>query len=232
MRRTAEETLLQKLLRSALKQHAINARELSVKSGLGSTAVSDILAGRNKNPSAAVLQKIAASLAVPLQELLGGGGDIAPVISEPTIEVIGVAESGAFRDGRNLGASLKKAIAGPLHPRYPEARHFAVEIRDRAMDLAQPFPLGIGAHALCLDLASAGLAVEPGNIYTIRRSLDGGNTFETIVRRVLRVTQGVILRAESSDSFEDIALDALSTSADEHVHASGLVYAVVGFLAG
>ena len=198
---------LTKRLRQAIESRGTNAREISKRAGCGPSAVSDILTGRNKKPSALVLQNIASALLCPVDFFTKGGvgGEgpvVVPLLLEPNIEVVGVAETGAYREEKQEGAIIRK-IAGPPHKRFPDAKCYALEMRDKSMDRAQPFPIAPGVFACFIDISEAGRQIESGNIYVVRRMLAGsqsGTMIETIVRRA--VTNGgkngtpTILRAE------------------------------------
>ena len=186
------ESELTKRLRQVIETRGTNAREISKRAGCGPSAVSDILTGRNKKPSALVLQNIATALLCPVDFFtksgVGGEGPIVvPLLLEPNIEVVGVAETGAYREEKEQGAIIRK-IAGPPHKRFPDAKCYALEMRDKSMDRAQPFPLAPGAFACFIDINEAGRRIESGNIYVIRRTFAGsqsGTMIETIVRRAV-----------------------------------------------
>ena len=239
------ESELTKRLRQAIEARRTNARALSKRAGCGPTAVSDILTGRNKNPSVFVLENIATALLCPVDFFtkigVGERPNIVPLLVEPNIEVVGVAETGAYREQKQDGMIIKK-IAGPPHRRFPDAKPFALEMRDKSMDRAHPFPLAPGAFACFIDINEAGRQIESGNIYAIQRQLSGsqsGTMIETIVRRAVLNGTGkngdtpTILRAESSDPghYPDISLKHLSSDPKEIVHVIGLVYAVVAYIA-
>ena len=221
------ESELTKRLRQAIETRGTNAREISKRAGCGPSAVSDILTGQNKKPSALVLQNIATALLCPVDFFtkcgVGGEGPVVvPLLLEPNIEVVGVAETGAYREEKEQGAIIRK-IAGPPHKRFPDAKCYAVEMRDKSMDRSHRFPIAPGVFACFIDINEAGRQIESGNIYVIRRTLAGsqsGTMIETIVRRAVANggKNGVaqILRAESSDPerYPDIVVKDLSTDPD------------------
>lgn len=196
--------------------------------------MSDILTGRNKRPSAHVLQQIATTLSCPVDYFTrcgiddGASRSVVPLVLEPNIEVIGVAETGAFRS-KDRGA-VRRSIYAPKHPRYPDAKHFALEVQDTSMDISKPFPMAYRSHALCIDIEDAGLQVEPHCIYGIERK-NGRDMVELLIRRAVPdAGNRFILRAESSEpqSYPDIPAKRLAAD-DSELRVIGLVYAVISF---
>ena len=232
------ESELTKRLREAIKSRGTNPREISKRAGCSPSAVSDILAGRSKKPSPLVLQNIATALRLPTNYFLKSDDDVHEVIPlalEPNIEVIGVAETGAYREEK--GVVIKK-ITGPTFKRLPDVKPYALEIRDTSMDRAKPFPPAPGAFACFIKINEVGRRIEPGGIYVIKRLLSGSQSgsvmMETIVRRaVVKNGNGItILRADSSESrqYPDIVVNDLSPDPKNDVHVVGLVYAVIAFI--
>ena len=180
-----------------------SAKKVSLRAGCGATAVHDILSGKNRNPSDLVLKSIATALSCPVDffkefGVSSDGPMVVPLIVEPNIEVIGVAETGAYREEKETGAIIKK-IAGPAHKRFPDAKPYALEMRDKSMDRAVPFPLVPGTFACFIDIAEAGGMIEPGKLYVVRRRLAGtqsGTMLETLIRRAVKNGTGTVLRAE------------------------------------
>jgi transcriptional regulator with XRE-family HTH domain len=230
------ESALTRRLRDAMKDRNTNPRALSSRAGVGHTAVYDLLSGRNQKPSAQLLRKIAGALSCPLSYLAANDDEdqeLLPIDSTPNIEVIGVAETGAYRE--DTDESERTKIAGPKHPRFPRARHFALLVGDNAMDRAAPFPLVLNSHALGVFMAGDHMQIEPHRIYAVRRRLHKDVPPETIIRRLIPGERngGMILRAETSHpkKFPDIAVDKLTSDQNENVYVIGLVYAGVTLMA-
>lgn len=235
---TNYESALTKRLREAIDARGTNARAISKRAGCGPTAVSDILTGRNKKPSAHVLQNIATALSCPVDFFTKYGADsgrpvIVPLIVELNIEVVGVAETGTYRSGERV--AIFRKIAGPQHRRFPDAKPQALEIRDKSMDRAEPMPLPFGAFACFIAIAEAGGRIEHGNIYVIERKLtssQSGNMVETLIRRAVKKNGDVTLHADSSDAqrYPDITVKDLSTDPTRDAYVVGVVYAMVGYI--
>jgi hypothetical protein len=141
-----------------------------------------------------------------------------------------MAETGVLRATQDV--SVQRAISGSTYRDFPAEHHFALEIRDRAMDAAAPIPLSLGTFALCLDLVRAKLVVESDKIYAVRRwrAIDGERLEEIIIRRAQVFSDRVELAAESLGHFERITIPgALSTNPEAPCHAFGLVYGCTGY---
>src|SRR6185437_4976336 len=97
------------------------------------------------------------------------------------IPISGIAEAGAFRpvpDGGPQEEHELQTIRAPRNVAFPEARHFAYEVGGDSMNAAKPTPIVDGMFALCVDFSDSGLEVESGRIYLVRRTIDGGQTYE------------------------------------------------------
>lgn len=157
---------------------------------------------------------------------------IVPLVVEQNIEVVGVAETGAYRNGEH--AAIFRKIAGPQHRRFPDAVPRALEIRDKSMDRAAPMPLPFGAFACFIDIAEAG-NIEHDGIYVIARKFSGsqsGSMVETLIRRVVKKNGHTTLHADSSDAgrYPDITVDDLSADPTRDIYVVGVVYAMVGYI--
>jgi SOS-response transcriptional repressor LexA len=213
----------------------LNAAEVSRKAKLGNTATYDILNGKNLSPSIPVIKAIAKVLECSTAYLVGetdqpGGQPQFQQVAE--IPVIGVAEAGAFRRMADFDqedvSGLRKIVAA-FSTSYPTARHFALLIRGDSMNEAKPYPLLDGLTALCVDVADAGLEVESGKIYAVRRTLDGGQTYECTVKRAKVFRDRFELHPESSNPEYKPLIILRSTPADHdpaEISVIGLVYGV------
>jgi len=186
-------------LHKLVNARAISARALSRQAGLGDTYVNDLLSGKNSNPSIPAVQAIASALETSVAYLVGETGQddsVAPSRAVAPMPLIGIVETGAFRklSPHPTFAMLER----PLSHSYPDAKHFVLMVGDDSMGIAaKEGPILRGMEVLCVDMADAALQVESGKIYVIRRTLDGGQTYETIVRRAMVFRDRVELNAES-----------------------------------
>src|SRR6185312_15884567 len=87
-------------IRARMAELDTNAAQVSKDARLGSTAVSDILSGKNKNPSVGVVKAVAQILKCDLSYLVGDQEyprQVVEVLSR-SIPIIGTVEAGAFRE--------------------------------------------------------------------------------------------------------------------------------------
>jgi transcriptional regulator with XRE-family HTH domain len=215
-------------LQRLLNEREISARALSRQAGLGDTYVNDVLSGKNASPSIPAVQAIARALDTSIGYLVGetsheGGAAVPRAIA--AIPVIGVVEVGAFRKPP-VNSSIP-LVERPLSQSYPDARHFVLTVGDASGAASKDGPILPGMEVLCVDMADAGLQVESGRIYATRRTLDGGQTYETIIRRAMVFRDRVELIAESGrPEDEKIVVSGLATDPAQQIFALGLVYGI------
>jgi SOS-response transcriptional repressor LexA len=146
------------------------------------------------------------------------------------IPVIGIAETGAFRPMVEFGTEQEDLtrIFAPRSRAFPSAKHFTLEIRGDSMNAARPVPLVDGMFALCVDIADAGLTIESGRIYAVRRTLDNGQTYEVTIKRAKVFRDRIELSPESTNARHKPAIirrGSEETNA-QRIEAVGLVYGV------
>lgn len=244
MPRTTPETLDRQLLirrvQERIAARGTNAKAASKRARLGSTAVHDIISQKNKNPSVPVIRAIARALDTSVSYLTGetDNPDIAVRELAP-VPVIGIAEAGAFRAMRDFNHDdssdhVLPTISVPPSRRHPSARRFCLEVRGDSMNAAKPTPIVDGMFALCIDMIDAELSIESGRIYAIRRTLDGGQTYECTIKRAQIFRDRIELRPESTNARHQpltIPRNHDPESATE-VQAIGLVYGVYSPMEG
>jgi len=215
-------------LQHLLDASGLSARALSKQAKLGETYVSDVLAGKNLNPSIPALQAIAKVLNVSLAYLQGENDHLAGGSAPRTVNLLprlGIIETGAFRKLPDGSAAM---VQRPLSQSYPRAKHFVLAVGDHAMDAAREGPILPGMDVLCVDMVDAELMVESGKVYAIRHTLDGGATYETVIRRAMVFRDRTELSAESSyGGYEKIVIEGpLAVDPQAEIFAFGLVYGV------
>ena len=209
--------------------------EVSRKAGLGETAVYDIVKSKNQNPSLPVVKAIAAVLQCTVSYLAGETdrpGNEQEYRGTASIPIIGIAETGAFRQMADFDQSEEKApkITGPISREHPRAKHFALKIRGDSMNAAKPYPLVEGLVVLCVDVIHAELEVESGRVYAVRRTLDGGQTFECTVKRAKVFRNRFELHPESTNSAHQPLIIPRGAGKDDEfkeIAVIGLVYGVL-----
>jgi transcriptional regulator with XRE-family HTH domain len=233
-----DSNILVDRLHKLINARAISARALSRQAGLGDTYVNDLLSGKNSNPSIPAVQAIASALETSVAYLVGESGhhdSIATARAVAPMPLIGIVEAGAFR--KLNSHSTFPMLERPLSHSYPDAKHFVLTVGDDSMGAAaKEGPILRGMEVLCVDMADAALQVESGRIYVIRRTLDGGQTYETIVRRAMVFRDRVELSAESGRPEDEKIVIAgqlgtelgteLGTGPGQQMVALGLVYGV------
>jgi SOS-response transcriptional repressor LexA len=148
--------------------------------------------------------------------------------SAGSIPIVGVAELGAFRQmplSDDTEDNLPRVTA-PHSRLYPNAKHFALEVRGDSMNACKPSPILDGMIALCVDVIDAEIEVESGKIYAVRRTLNGGQTYELTIKRAKVFRNRVELHPESTNPNHQpliIPIDSDPASINE-VTAIGLVY--------
>jgi transcriptional regulator with XRE-family HTH domain len=221
---------LQERMRARMADLRISNPQLSRAIGRHDGYVWELLKGRNLNPSAADIQSIAKVLRCPVEYLYGDVETAYGVMAAPTtirIPLTGIAETSTFRQ---MTTEIRRTLDHAPSRRYPNARHFALEVRGDGMnachDGERPTPIYEGMYALCVDIASANIPIESGRLYAVQRTLDGGATFETSVRRALVYRDRIELIPESTNPIHQ----TLTISADNKnpsVTVIGLVYSWV-----
>ena len=215
-------------IRSRMAELDVTAQQLSLSIDYSRTYVADILSGKNKNPGNDGLQSIAKVLRCSIDYLYGRtetvyGSQLPLHISIP---IIGIAESGTFRvmATERPSRTLDRA---PTHRRYPEARHFALEVRDEAMNAHREgdriIPIFEGMTTLCVDMASARLIPESDRLYAVQRTIDNGITVEYTIRRAMVYADRIELLPESTLPYDKFVIPAYPAR-DSYVTVIGLVY--------
>lgn len=217
-------------LEIAMNKAGIASRPLSQQAGLSVSYVHDLFSGRTQRPSYEAMEAIAKVLEVSVA-FLRGEDNHTPTqqTSKVAIEdmpVVGIVETGAFRSIMQTASEI--IVARPTSTVHPQAKHFVYMVNDDAMSAAKEGPFLPGMELICVDLISADVEVETGKLYVIRRTLDGGRTYETILRRVMIKRGQTDLVTESAradwESFEKIVVPGrLGTDKRAEVFVVGLV---------
>lgn len=233
MEANAQRSPLLSRLWAAMKHKHILPRQLSEKAGLSMSYVHDLFSGRTENPTVEKLEAIAHVLDINVA-FLRYGDDHVPALPAAeraigSMPILGVVETGAFRS--IMQSEL--TVVRPLSPVYPHASHFVEMVNDDAMSAAKDGPFLPAMELLCVDMASANIEVESGKLYVVRRTLDGGKTYETILRRAMHYRGQTELLAESRRDetsgrkpvYQKIVVPGrLGTDQRADVYAFGLVY--------
>lgn len=217
-----------------LKELGTNAKTASRAAGLGATYVHEVCNGRIKNPPREKIERIAKVLRCSI-EYLEGMADTPYPVERPIrsegrihIPVIGYIEPDTFRK-MTKDRHEARAIDYSLHPQYPHAKHFALDVRGDDMDACRPrgrlVPICEGMTVVYVDLASAGIPVENGNIYVVERYFDGGRTGERLLRRASVFVDHIELKPESTDPDRPSFTIPRDMNRINEIKVIGLVYA-------
>ena len=222
-----------------------NAKQLSRKARLGDTAVYDILNGKNLRPALPAIKAVAKALECDLAYLVGDQAEPRQkneVQGVTSIPVVGVAEAGAFRKMIEFDVDvldLPKVHAN-RSALYPKAKHFSLLVRGDSMNAAtsagRPAPLVEGQYILCVDLTDAGLEIESGKIYAVRRTTDSGQTYECTVKKAMVYRDRYELLPESTNpAHEKFVIPRGAAHRDvvgTQIEVIGLVYGLYSSLEG
>lgn len=213
-------------LKVLLERQGRSARMVSQDAGLSLTYISDLLSGKLNRPSMAALQAIATVLGTSVAFLTGEVEHMearqTAVRAIEDMPLLGVIETGAFR---SIMQASDVVVVRPVSQAYPQAKHFVLKVNDDAMSMAKEGAILPGMELLCVDMASADIGVESGKLYVIRHTMDGGVTYETILRRVMVYRSRTVLEAQSRRDVAEIILrKPLTTDESADIYAFGLVY--------
>jgi SOS-response transcriptional repressor LexA len=217
-------------LKSAMAANGLNPFSAAKKAGVGKTFITDIMRRTNRNPSLSKLRKVAKALNLSIVDL-AGIADAMPIPNQK-IPISGIAEAGAFRPMPEVRPEredeLPTIVAGRFAA-FASARHFGFEVRGDSMNAATPAPIAAGSIALCVDMVDAELTIETGRIYLVRRTLDGGQTYEHTIKRAHVFRDRIELRPESTNpKYQAISIPrgAGDEVGGSEIVAIGLVYGV------
>ena len=228
MAKRPAESILQMRLRELMQRHQLSHAELSRKAGLGQTAVNDIMSGRNQSPSNRAVEKLATALSVSVEYLTRStASDERPGKGTlGAIPLIGIAEAGAWRSVSAQAADVHESVSPARSRNYRSFNHFALRVQGDSMNASRP-PIADGQIILCVDMADAGLEIADGRVYVVRRTRDGGQTYEMTVKRAFVFRDRIELRPESTNPAHQAITVKRGKDEDfdgTRVEAIGLVY--------
>jgi SOS-response transcriptional repressor LexA len=231
------ESILQARLRELMQRQQLSHAALSRMAGLGQTAVNDIMSGRNQSPSNKAVEKLATVLDVSVEDLTRRTSDRRMALSDTAhdertvrsfeaVPLIGIAEAGAWRTVSPLPADVQESVSPARSRNYKSFKHFALRVQGDSMNASRP-PIGDGQIILCVDMADAGLEITDGRVYVVRRTRDGGQSYEMTVKRAFVFRDRIELRPESTNPAHRAITVKRGMDEDfdgTRVEAIGLVY--------
>lgn len=185
----AESALITNLKRLMAERKAAgkaggNPYSLSLEAGMSRNFVQKILDGASASPRGKNLAKLAEVLECKISDITGEPDDFTPGTAEvpqtQRLHVEWVAQAGAWVEV-DQSQEEPEEIEVPLDDAYPGVRRFLARIHGDSMNKT---PLQDRAIAICLDTVDFGAAVPDRSIVIVRRTEDGGHTYETTAKRL------------------------------------------------
>ncbi|WCS27266.1 LexA family transcriptional regulator [Methylobacterium sp. NMS14P] len=187
-----------------------SARAASLDSGLGATAIKDILKRTDNSPTMATVEKLAVGLNVSPSWLAFEAGPKTLRVQDrggltnaghlfTLARVDGAVKAGAFLRASAFDDDLGEAISAPRDPDYPAARQIAYRVDGDSMNAAKPRPIMDGDFIICAVWADLGIRLTDGQIVVVQQTIDGGRLRERSVKAVFKVSGGWELRPQSTN---------------------------------
>lgn len=213
----------------------LNAKTTSEKAGLGSTAVHDIVTGKNARPALSVIRAIAKALDTTVGFLSGDNSERPEILGVvKDIPLVGYAETGAFRPMVDFGDDFVgdlPVICAEGSRAHPTAKLFALTARGDSMNASRP-PIIEGMTVLCVDFVDAGIEIETGRVYAVRRTRDSGQTWELTVKRAHVFRDRYELRPESTNPAHTPIIIPRGNGGASLQQDDGTVIEVIGLVYG
>jgi transcriptional regulator with XRE-family HTH domain len=182
-------------LRALLKEKGRSARDVSLKAGLGATAVKDILSGRSKRPEFATLQAIAQELGVSVFDFTtsgdaGAAGPGAASTDERIVprmlEVRYRVRAGLWQEVEFEEPPERNGYPAVPHPRYAEWPQWLERVEGDSVNLKVPE----GHYIHVVDALEMGYKPKTGDWVVVERHRDQGAIRERTIKQV-EVVPGV-----------------------------------------
>ena len=201
-------TTLERIL-SRVNELGMNPRSASLASGLGATAIKDLIRRPGNQPTTETLKKLAVALRTTPEWLAFGSeasdtaaievavsspaagitGDLAVVPARKMVLAAygGVVDAGSFRPGDEFEDDPDRPkVFEPSDPDYPRARVVTFDVMGDSMNDLKPRPILSGDRIICLDFESLGNRVElrEGMVVVVEQTLNSGQLRERSVKQV------------------------------------------------
>lgn len=188
-------------LRALLAEKKRSARDVSLKAGLGETAIKDLLSGRNKRPSLENLSAIAGELEVSITEFaniddLPSGDDRKRQIVPSYLPVRHKVAAGVWLSVDEYSQDFPEppqAVAPDA--RYAEWPQWLELVEGESMNVIIP----AGRYVHVVDAIEMGYAPSHGDIVIVERRRMGGHLRERTIKEVKINGRGVELWPRSTD---------------------------------
>lgn len=192
-----------------MKELGMNPRSASLASGMGSTAIRDLVRRPGNQPTLETLQKLAVGLKTTPEWLAFGndGGSLVATEAPDTTQAVGVSgdltvaplrkmvpaayggvvDAGSFRPADEFEDDPDRPKGyEPSDPDYPRATVVIFDVMGDSMNALQPRPILSGDKLICLDFESLHNRVElrEGMVVVVEQRLNGGQLRERSVKQV------------------------------------------------
>jgi len=157
----------------------MSASAASKAAGLGSDYIRD-LRRKNSNPGYEALSKLAEVLKTSPEYLLHD--NVEPhTVDVVGLPVLGVIEAGQFRDVTLVSQDEDYPTVNVVRDkRFEGARQYAMRVSGDSMNLRYPD----GCYVICAEFGDTGLALNPGLVVHVERSIAGTHLVENTLKEI------------------------------------------------
>lgn len=181
-------------LRRTIEERGTNMKAVSLASGLGETAVFDILS-KGKDPTLTTLAAIVKHLQLSYDELLG---NTVPAAQPNTAPVIGETAAGQWLEPDAWDEAKYPPV--PFVPdRYGDLTQSAYRVVGPSMNLKIPD----GAFVITVQYWEVRNQPQDGDIVVVERRRDGGLIERTLKEVVIRANQIELTPRSSDERFKE-----------------------------
>jgi SOS-response transcriptional repressor LexA len=214
-------------LRRLMIERGINPYRLSRLAGLSGNFVGKIFEGASRNPAGANIALLAKALGVSQSMITGVPDDLfakaIPANDEsPTqrITIVGSARAGAWLEV-DQSQDEPEEIDAPVGHSFPGVQREGWRIEGDSMNKT---PLQNGVIAVCINMRDIGAMPPNRSIVIVRRTEDGGATFETTAKRLIINRDHFLLMPESTNpKHESITIPRDHSAEDAEISIAAVV---------
>lgn len=162
-------------IRIRMNKIGLNMKQLSLKAGLGETAIRDLFQGRSGSARIETGEKIAAALGCTLRDLLAPPHEHTQRNVVP-LPIIGAVEAGVWKEAIEWPRSDWQYEPVPDDPRFAGYTRFGLQVRGRSMNQLYRD----GDFVVCVPMIELQEKPEPGRRYVVYRIDSNGNIEATL----------------------------------------------------
>ena len=182
---------------SRAKELGLSPRAASLASGMGSTAIRDIVKRPGHSVTMETMTKLAGGLQTTPEWLAFGNGDSPSEKQKPDRVVPnagggfvlatygGIVEAGTFREVGEFEDPDREPDFVPRDERFPRAAYFVFDVAGDSMNAADP-PMKAGSRVVAVRFENFRnrLTLQSGDIVVIERTLEDGALRERSVKEL------------------------------------------------